>query len=188
MPSEAHADPAAIAATVIDRVLGAPPTLGTGRLICIDGPAGAGKTTLAGLIATVAPDAHVVHCDELLQGWHGLPGLADSVVALLHPLTRGERGHWRRWDWLADAWAETHAVEAGGLLVLEGVGSWSPAIATWVGALVWVEAPAEMRLVRGIARDGEAMREQWLRWRHDEDDVLARLGTRDRADLVFSTG
>ena len=121
-------------------MLAAPPTLGPGRLVCVDGPAGSGKTTLAGALVRAVPGAQLVQCDDLLHGWQGLPGLADSVADLLAPLAQGEVGVWRRWDWHADDWAETHQVGPGGLLVLEGVGSWSPAIADLVGVLVWVEA------------------------------------------------
>lgn len=181
------ADPDEVAREVAERVLAAPPTLGRGRLVCIDGPAGSGKTTLAEAVARVVRDTEVVHCDELLEGWGGLPGLADSVEALLRPLAAGEAGRWRRWDWLADGWAETHAVRPGGLLVLEGVGCWSPAIAGLVGHLVWVETESGLRLARGIARDGEAMRPHWERWRLDEDALFARLGTRAHADLVVAT-
>ena len=187
MPSEV-ADPHAVASEVATRVLGAPPTLGAGRLVCVDGPAGSGKTTLATAVADVVPHAQVVHCDELLQGWRGLPGLARTVGALLEPLSRGERGWWTRWDWVADGWAETHPVEPGGLLVLEGVGCWSPGISRLVGFLVWVEAESSLRLRRGVARDGEQMRPQWEQWRLDEDALFARLGTRSRADLVVVTG
>lgn len=192
MPSEAlpdpHADTCAVAGEVAERVLAGPPTLGSGRLVCVDGPAGSGKTTFAAALAAVAPGAHVVHCDELLHGWRGLPGLARTVQQLLEPLSRGERGRWRRWDWAADDWAETHPVEPGGLLVLEGVGCWSPAIAPLVGVLVWVEAESSLRLRRGMARDGEQMRPQWEQWRIDEDALFARLGTRSRADRVVVTG
>ena len=183
MPS----DPRRVAAEVADCVTTRPPTLGAGRLVCVDGPAGSGKTTLAGAIADVVPGSQVVHCDELLQGWHGLPGLAATVEAMLRPLAVGRRGTWRRWDWAADGWAESHVVEPGGLLVLEGVGCWSPAVADLVGLLVWVEAGSEVRLDRGMARDGEHMRPQWEQWRLDEDDLFARLGTRARADLVVDT-
>jgi hypothetical protein len=192
VPSEAPpdpcADPYAVAVEVAERVLKGPPTLGAGRLVCVDGPAGSGKTTLAAALADVVPLTHVVHCDELLQGWRGLPGLGRTVEAFLQPLSRGERGLWTRWDWAADGWAETHPVEPGGLLVLEGVGCWSPAIAPLVGVLVWVEAESSLRLRRGMARDGEQMRPQWEQWRLDEDVLFERMGTRARADLRVVTG
>ena len=183
MPS----DPCRVAAEVAERVTARPPTLGTGRLVCVDGPAGSGKTTLADAIADVVPGSQVVHCDELLQGWRGLPGLAATVEAMLRPLAAGEPGCWRRWDWLADGWAESHVVRPGGLLVLEGVGCWSPGVADLVGLLVWVEAGSEVRLARGIARDGEQMRPQWEQWRLDEDELFARLDTRAWADVVVET-
>ena len=68
MRSEAPPDPHAVADEVADRVMAAPPTLGDGRLVCVDGPAGSGKTTLAAALADVVPGAHVIHCDELLHG------------------------------------------------------------------------------------------------------------------------
>jgi len=180
-------DPLAVARVVADRVQAAPPTLGPGRLVCVDGPAGSGKTTLAEALAGVVAGAHVVHCDELLEGWAGLPGLPVTVEALLRPLAAGRTGRWRRWDWHAYAWAEEHVVEPGGLLVLEGVGSWSPAVADLVGLLVWVEAASDVRLARGIARDGESMRRQWEQWRLDEQVLHDRLETRSHADVVVVT-
>lgn len=181
------ADPGVVADDVAARVLAAPPTLGPGRLVCVDGPAGSGKTTLAAALAERVPGTQVVHCDELLQGWRGLPGLSATVDGLLRPLAAGEQGTWVRWDWHADGWAETHTVTPGGLLVLEGVGSWAPAHAELVGVLVWVEAESSLRLRRGIDRDGEAMRPHWEQWRRDEGLLYARLGTRAHADLVVST-
>lgn len=183
MPS----DPDRVAADVAERLLGSPPTLGPGRLVCVDGPAGSGKTTLADALARALPGATLVHCDELLQGWRGLPGLAATVEQLLIPLAEGRGSEWRRWDWLADGWAESHPVDPGGVLVLEGVGCWSPAIAHRVGVLVWVEAGSDLRLRRGIARDGEQMRAHWEQWRLDEDALFAELATREHADLVVDT-
>lgn len=177
-----------MARRALDLASGRPATLGDGRLVCVDGPAGSGKTTLAGALATAVPGCHVVHTDELLQGWRGLPGLSRSVEALLRPLAERRPGRWRRWDWHADDWAEEHQVPPGPLLVLEGTGSWAPAYADLVTVLVWVEAPSPVRLDRGLARDGEHMRAQWEQWRLDEDELHARLRTCDRADLVVDTG
>lgn len=177
----------AAAADLLALALTRPATLGAGRLVCVDGPAGSGKTTLAAELATLAPDATVVHTDDLLEGWDGLPGLAAAVSALLAPLAEGRPGAWRRWDWVASAWAETREVSPGGLLVLEGVGSWSPAIAPWVTALAWVEAAYDVRMARGLARDGDAFAPHWEQWARDEAALHRHSGTREVADLVLIT-
>lgn len=169
-------------------MLGAPPTLGAGRLVCIDGASGSGKTTLAAAITELAPGSRVIHTDDMLEGWRGLPGLAASVEALLRPLATGRTGHWRRWDWTGHGWAQVGEVTPGGLLVLEGTGSWSPAIADLVGVLAWVDAPARVRVDRGMARDGEQMRAELEQFRRDEDALFAQLSTRARADVVVNTG
>ena len=175
-------DPRAVLAHALSR----PPTLGSGRLVCVDGLAGAGKTTLAAGLAALTP-AVLVHTDELLEGWGGLPGLGATIERLLRPLAAGEPSAWTRWDWHASRWAESHPLTPGGLLVLEGVGSAPACVDDLVTTLVWVEAPREERLRRGLARDGEAMRPHWERWLDDEAALHAREGTRARADLVLET-
>jgi hypothetical protein len=47
-----------------------------------------------------------------------------------------------------------------------------------------VEAPRTVRMARGIARDGEALRAQWLRWQQQEEAEFAGQDTRARADLL----
>lgn len=172
---------------VLAAALARPASLGAGRLICIDGLAGSGKTTLAAGITAVAPEAVVIGTDEMLEGWRGLPGLGASIEALLRPLASGDTGRWRRWDWLADAWAETRDVAPGPLLILEGVGSAASSYDDLVTLLVWVEADRETRLARGLARDGEDQRGHWLTWLEDETALHERENTRARADLVITT-
>lgn len=174
--------------SVLEHALSRPATLGTGRLICVDGPAGSGKTTLAAALAataaeSVASGARVVHMDDLYEGWGGLPHVAPTVHGLLDPLSRGEAGRYRRYDWDAGHHAESVVVEPLPLLVLEGVGSGSRAWEPLITTLVWVEAPHDLRLDRGIARDGESFAVQWAAWAAAEAELFAREHTRDRADL-----
>lgn len=172
---------------LLDHVATRPASLGDGRLICVDGPAGSGKTTLAAAVEGLAGGATVLHTDDLLEGWDGLLGLAATLTDVVRPLAAGRPATWRRWDWLADTWAERHTIVPGRLLVVEGVGSWAPAFADLVTALVWVEADPPTRLARGLERDGEQMRDRWLQWRRDENRMHARFRTRDHADLVVDT-
>lgn len=161
-----------------------PATLGGGRLLCVDGPAGAGKTTLAAAVAALRPAAAVVHMDDLFPGWDGLPRVDEQLGTLLAPLAAGRPGRYRRWDWHADAWAEQVTVAPTSLLVVEGVGSGSAVTDPWRTVLVWVEAPSGLRRRRGIERDGDAFAPHWDRWAAAEHTHFAAHRTRERADLV----
>lgn len=174
------------AGQVLAHAMSAPPTLCAGRLICIDGLAGAGKTTLAGTVAALS-GALVIHSDELLQGWSGLPGLGATIEAVLRPLAAGRGSTWTRWDWLSSDWAETHPVSPAPLLVVDGVGSGAARYDELITTLVWVEADRDVRLARGLDRDGAHMRDEWERWLEDEAALHVREHTRQRADLVYST-
>lgn len=169
------------AAEVLALARSRPPTLGEGRLVCVDGPAGSGKTSLAA--ALEESGARVVHLDDLYDGWEGLPRVDTQLETLLRPLAAGRDGHYRRYDWLTAGWAETVGVPPCPLLVVEGVGAFAPAVADLVTVLVWVEAPHDLRLARGLERDGEGLRREWLAWMAQEEGHLARTGARDRADL-----
>ncbi len=177
------------AEVVLSLTLSRQPTLGVGRLICVDGPAGSGKTTLASALLALSPSAQLIHLDDLYDGWTGLPRLTDQLDPLLLPLSSGVPGSYRRYDWVAREFAETVAVPPSPLLILEGVGSGSLAHASLITALVWVSVPAPLRLARGLARDGVAVEPQWALWMVDEAAHHQRERTRARACvLVDGTG
>ena len=172
------------ASEVLALAEGRPPTLGTARLVCVDGPAGSGKTTLADEVASLC-GAPVVHMDDLFEGWDGLPRVAEQLRTLLPPLAEGRPGRYRRWDWPGHAWAETVVVPPAPLLVLEGVGSGASEHAALITVLAWVEVPYDLRMARGLERGGVGVAEHWRQWAVDEQDLFARERTRERADLVL---
>ncbi|MDN4491816.1 hypothetical protein QQX13_13325 [Demequina sp. SYSU T00068] len=200
------ADTTADRAIAIARARG--PRLGVTTLVLIDGPAGAGKTTLAGEIAVAlggrasagagtfdpsrpVPDGAVVqtlHGDDMYEGWGGLSTLDDVLVdQVLAPLSAGRTGSFRMWDWTASSRSHEIAVPPRPYLVIEGVGVASHAARRHASCVVLVDAPRELRLERGIARDGEAMRGEWERWQEAEGAHLDASGVRDAADLVLDT-
>jgi uridine kinase len=181
---------------VVRRALAAPARLGTGRLLCIDGPAGSGKTTLAGEVAAAARaevSVAVVHLDDVYPGWDGLAeGVRRAGAELLAPLAAGRPGRYRRYDWVAGTEGEWCPVDPVELLVLEGVGA-GAAGRDHASALVWVQAPADVRLARGLERDlalpgqpsdRDELSRNWERWMADEEALHAQDGTRERADVV----
>jgi uridine kinase len=173
------------ARAVLELALSRPATLGEGRLVCVDGPAGSGKTTLATALFDAFPGSRVVHMDDLYDGWSGLPRVGAQLGSLLRPLSEGRAGTYRRYDWHSGRFAETVTVDPVELLVLEGVGSGARAHADLVTVLVWMSAPPDLRLDRGLARDGAAMEARLRQWMVDEADHFARESTRERADLVM---
>lgn len=180
------------AAQILALAASRPATLGAGRLICLDGPAGSGKTTLSAAIsAASAAESRtpptVVHMDDLYAGWRGLDRLGDQLDALLLPLAQGHAGHYRRYDWHAGRYRETVTVPPAPLLVLEGVGSGAAAYDSLRTVLVWVDAPTHVRKSRSLARDGDTFAPHWDAWARDEQALFARERTRERADLVIST-
>jgi uridine kinase len=172
-----------IADELVARALAARPRLGRVRVLAVDGPAGSGKTTLADALGVRG--AAVLHMDDLYEGWSGLEGsLWPRLSAqVLEPLRRGVPGRYQRYDWSSGAFAEWVDVPVPDLLVLEGCGSARRAVDAFAVLRVWVEAPDDLRLERGLARDGADAREHWLTWMADEAAHFARERTRGRADV-----
>ncbi|WP_028049785.1 uridine kinase [Cellulomonas sp. URHD0024] len=175
--------------SIAARALAARPRLGRVRLVAIDGPAGSGKTTAAAVVARDAAElgasVHVVHLDDLYEGWSGLEGsLWPRLSAqVLEPLRRGLPGRFQRYDWSVGAFADWVDVPVVDLLVLEGCGSARRAVDDLAVLRVWVEATPDLRLERGLARDGVEARQHWVTWMADEAVHFAREGTRARADV-----
>ncbi len=112
---------------VVRRALGSAPTLAGRRLVCIDGPTGSGKTTLAAAVGGAVPagtSCRVLHMDDVYPGWSGLAeGVAAMAEGVVGRLDRGRVGRYRRYDWVRERLAEHVDVEPVDLLVVEGVGS-----------------------------------------------------------------
>jgi hypothetical protein len=108
----------------------------------------------------------------------------------LRPLLNGLPARFRVRDWAGDplgqgldGWAE---VPPADVVVVDGVTSSRQAIAADLVLSFWVEAPPEVRLRRGIARDGEQRRSLRLEWMTLEDEFFRRDGAPGRADYVIA--
>lgn len=177
-----------------DAVTVAAPRCGSVRLVCIDGPAGSGKTTVAESLSVELLDrgagCAVVHMDDLYEGWAqplGAPLSARIEAWLLVPWRDGLPGRHPRYDWALHRYAEWIQVPAASVVILEGCGSAARAIRSVASLVVWVEAEPEVRLGRGLQRDGDALRDDWVRWQQSEQRHFDQDGTRAAADVLLST-
>lgn len=177
----------ALAATV----LASPARLRHSRLVCIDGRAGAGKTSLAADLAVTCSAAGPVttmSMDDLYAGWSGLPAVSDTVISqLIEPWSAGRPAQLAVWDWHAERRLEPVPVELTPLVLLEGVGSWARRYANVVSLLVWLECDEPTRRRRALARDGGAFDVHWDGWAADEERMHDREQTKVAADVVIDT-
>lgn len=166
-------------------VLAGPARLGQVRLVCIDGPAGSGKTTFAGrLTEALGNGTGLVSLEDLYEGWTLDGAVARLSAGVLQPLAEGRAGSHPRYDWAAGRFAADRVpVPVPRVLVVEGCGSCARDLARWTTLRVWVEAPAALRLSRGLARDGGHLAAHWRRWQESEAAHFAAEDTRARADV-----
>lgn len=160
------------------------------RLIAVDGRAGAGKTTFASQLCRYLPGAVVIEVDNFLD-WSDLddwwPRLEEEALA---PLLAGERARFRTRDWNTDplgkgldGWRHLDPAQT---IIIEGVTSSRIVIADRLSMSFWVEAPRSVRIARGIARDGEAMRPFWQNWMRLEDEFFLSDDARGRATYLIA--
>jgi uridine kinase len=171
-------------ADLVDRIRQTQPRLGRVRLVAVDGPGGAGKSVFAERLAAALGDTPIAHTDDFaswenpLRWWEGLE------AHVLHPLQQGRLARFRAYDWGAREAGEWREIPPKDVVILEGVSSSRRVVASRLSFAVWIDTPRDLRLARGIERDGAAMRGQWDAWMAEEDAHFEADRARDRADLV----
>ncbi len=164
----------------------AAPRAGRTRVVAIDGRSGAGKTSLAAALRAEL-GAPVVTLEDLYGGWDGLERGIDLLVSqVLEPLSARRTAHVPRYDWVRAAWQAPWALEPPGVLIVEGAGAGDRRAAAYESVLVWMEEAAPVRKKRAFDRDGDTFAPYWDMWAAQEEAMLARERTPDRADLVVT--
>ena len=154
------------------------------RLVAIDGPGGAGKSTLAGRLAHAAHDAPVIHTDDFASADNPIDWWPRLLEQVIEPLVRGDAAVYQRYDWATDSLAEWHTVERAPIIIIEGVSAGRSEWSQHLSFLVWIDTPRDERLRRAVERDGPEALDNWRSWMADEDAHYASDPTRERADVV----
>ena len=171
-------------------------------VVGIDGPGGAGKSTLARALAEWRDDVAIIEGDDFYR-----PLAASTRAALtpleavdlsfdwerlrdeaLAPLLRGEEARFRRYDWVSGRLGEEIVTVApAGVVVVDGVYVARPALRGYLDLIVVVEAPREVCLARQLRR-GDNDPAEIARWRAAEEWYLERQNPKRVADLVIDGG
>lgn len=169
-------------------------------LIGIDGCGGSGKSTLANSLLMHCSDVTVVHMDDFYLpsaqriDIHPVekPIGADfdwmrMLTEVIEPLSQNKEGCYQRYDWENDILSEWHSVPIGGIVVIEGVYTLRNELIAKFDYTIWIDCPRDVRLARGLMRDGEGAREMWVNnWMIAEDLYVEKHKPREKAHLIVN--
>jgi hypothetical protein len=161
----------------------------TRPVILLDGGSGAGKTSLAALIAQswrAARDEElqVVSLDDVYPGWHGLAAGSAAVPRILAPSSAG----YRRWDWDTSTPSDRVSVDPARPILVEGCGALTLASAPLATCRVWLELDEPARRHRALARDKGGYDPYWDIWATQEQTHWSENRPWALADLTVRAG
>jgi uridine kinase len=173
-------------------------------LVAVDGPGGSGKSVLATslrvMLTGAGVPASVVAMDDffLPSAGRSRGGASEKPIGgdydwcrlrdqVLEPLRRGQTARYDRYDWVRDELTDVLEVQPGGVVIVEGVYSSRRELAALYDMRIWVECPRELRLARGLERDGETARSRWVEdWMPSEDRYIQEHRPRELADVIVN--
>ncbi len=162
------------------------------KIIAIDGPAGAGKSTLARRIKEKLSDLvgveniSIVHMDDLYEGWENAltSQLTKTLVSqILTPVSMGKRFSYRKYDWLSGRYGDFVEQEPPKYLILEGVGAGQKTTRKYLDHLIWIDIDLETGLQRVLQRDGDYLENHMRIWQMRESSHFSTENTRDCATI-----
>lgn len=161
-------------------------------IIAIDGPAGAGKTTLAQVIKLALADRYevnVLHMDSLYDGWEGAlgPQLGQTLTYAVKSHRASQNLTLSFYDWTHAHFQQAQEIPAKELLILEGVGSGQSAIRSELTALIWIGVDEKVGLERVLERDGDYISNQMQRWLTTQAQHFLLEKTEESADFSLTT-
>ena len=161
-------------------------------VIAIDGPAGAGKTTLAHeIFLALSPkmSVNVIHMDDLYDGWEN--ALTDDLTQILQYLSTQHQSqqsaNLSRYNWATSSFGPPEVIQPADLLILEGVGSGDKSLQDQFTALIWIDIDPEIGVQRVIHRDGPRVGSQMQKWLGTQQQYFSQHSTREKADFILTT-
>jgi uridine kinase len=161
--------------------------------VAVDGRGGSGKTTVARQLSK-ALNAEIVQTDDF-SSWENpfdwWPLLIDRVFK---PIQMGAQTihYCRKTGWDSSLKEPTTVQLVTPIMVVEGVSSSRKEFQPYISLSIFIDAPKDICLARGIERDrlqskrSEAeLTRLWSNWSSAEDAHLQRDNPKERADIVL---
>jgi uridine kinase len=163
----------------------------TRPIIAIDGPAGAGKTTLAGHLSSALSLKYkctTLHMDDLYNGWENAfdHHLTDALIGACRAHQKSQKFSLSRYNWSSGEYGPAEEISQSDLLILEGVGSMQNAIRPLLSASIWIDIEARAGLARVLVRDGEGISQQMTDWLILQEQHFRENYSQKAADFVLS--
>lgn len=159
--------------------------------LVIDGPAGAGKTTLAREIVTSMGQGEVIHCDDLYNGWHDAltPTLEKHFREwIIAPLNESQMPRYRKYNWKSGGYESEIEVPSTRLLILEGVGAALKSMTDFADLSIWMEISPALGLARVLERDGTQIEEEMVTWIAKQAEFFAEHHNRENCSIHLPYG
>jgi uridine kinase len=162
------------------------------HLIAIDGPAGAGKSTLAKdlyLYFSVARDVNLLGLDEIYDGWENALGekLTSDLQAMASAHVKKETALIQIYDWALSRFSDVRTIEPKEILIIEGVGSAQEVIREHKAITIWMDIDPLVGIERVLNRDGHHIAQEMKAWQELQGQHFAQSGARDNADFIITT-
>lgn len=166
-------------------------------IIGIDGGGAAGKSTIASKFKELDQRIEIIHMDDFYKpvAERGLAHPEEVgafwdwrrvIDQVLEPLKNHRIAKYQIYDWNKDALTDWVTVMPGHVVIVEGCYCLRKEMVDYYDLKIWMESPRDLRLSRGIDRDGEQKRPYWDDiWMPEEDRYVDLQNPRSFVDYII---
>jgi uridine kinase len=168
-------------------------------IIGIDGAGASGKSTFAKELLENITNSVIVQMDDFYLPEKNKINF-DSELGIgvyfdwrrlenqvLIPFAADKEIMFQQYDWESGSLKRWQNISRKSSLIVEGVYSIRKELLKYYDLRIWIDCPYEIRLKRGIERDGIEMREYWKNiWMRQEDEYVKKQNPSLSADFIIN--